>query len=176
MLSNTTITTELAEFLLETTQRASLARNFASSCVIIGVKARRQDEIQIATRNKRVERLVNMLVYFLYRTMIRYRFKVMKAILRFLVVNRNEFKIAWYLQASCPKPQAPRISTDASKGCVVMAERTSTSDKLTTSIFGIVLNDLRWKNAAIIIVFPSIDKIANSTTIIDSNAAITGDR
>ena len=100
----------------------------------------------------------------------------MKVILRFLVVNRKEFKIAWYLQASCPKRQAPRISTDASKGCVVMAERKSTIDKLATSIFGMVLNDLRWKNAAIINVFPSIDKIRKRTTIIDSNAAITGVR
>lgn len=57
-----------------------------------------------------------------------------------------------------------------------MAERTSTIDKLTTSIFGIVLNDLRWKNAAIIKVFSSIDKIVNRTTIIDSNAAVPGDR
>ena len=108
--------------------------------------------------------------------MIRYRFKVIKVILRFLVVNRKEFKIAWYLQASCPKYQVPRISTDASKGCVVMAERKSTSDKLTTSIFGIVLNDLRWKNAAIISVFPNTDKIKKRTTIVDSNAAMTGGR
>jgi len=100
----------------------------------------------------------------------------MKVILRFLVVNRKAFKIAWYLQASCPKHQAPRINTEASKGCAVMAERASTIDKLTTSIFGIVLNDLRWKNAAIIKEFASTDKIVNRTTIIDSNVAFAGDR
>lgn len=84
--------------------------------------------------------------------------------------------MAWYLHASCPKFQVPRISTDANKGCVVTAERKSTIDKFTTSIFGIVLNDLRWKNAAIINVFPSTDKIVNRTTVVDSSAAIALDR
>ena len=108
--------------------------------------------------------------------MTKYRLRVIRAILKCDVMNRKEFKIAWYLQASSPNRQAPSITTDASKGCVVMAERKSTNDKLTTSIFGIVLNDLRWKNAAIINVFPNTDKIKKRITIVDSNAAITGGR
>lgn len=108
--------------------------------------------------------------------MTKYRLRVIRAILKCDVMNRKEFKIAWYLQASSPNRQAPSITTDASKGCVVMAESISTIDKFTTNRFGIVLNVLRLQNPAIINVFPITDKIANTTAIIDSNTTMTSVR
>lgn len=57
-----------------------------------------------------------------------------------------------------------------------MAESISTIDKFTTNRFGIVLKVLRFQNPAMINVFPIIDKIANTTAIIDSNTTMTSGR
>ena len=96
--------------------------------------------------------------------------------LRWEIMTRKEFKMAWYLQTSCPKNHAPRISTDTSKGCVVMAARVSRTDKFTTSKFGTVRNVLCLRNAEMINVFPNIAKAINATTKNFSIAAENSDR